>query len=278
MRLWCWCWSAPLQINGLLISLVGHMIWVTLGGSAPRKAEHYSYGLWACCEQDVGLLCFRVNFPTHITCISWAAGFACWEHTWLFHGFCWANIHSVIPYSSPLQSGISSVIICFLITTSGCAGFHRSSPHSLWSSAHPLLLKIPHCLPSCQELLPALLPLWLIPFCLEFGRNVAFRKHFPLPFVIDFILMLINEWIQANDKQNCHILFTTNLCIYFLVSYRIQCSHVKYSFCPNQRKKRGKLTKWKMKIFSLENGRKKKELILAPHRVHEKYSHIIVTI
>lgn len=45
-----------------------------------------------------------------------------------------------------------------------------------------------------------------------------------------------------------------------------------------EKKERGKLTKWKMKIFSLENGRKKNELILAPHRVHEKYSHIIVTI
>lgn len=42
-----------------------------------------------------------------------------------------------------------------------------------------------------------------------------------------------------------------------------------------KKKERGKLTKWKMKIFSLEKGRKKKKLILAPHQVHEKMCHIV---
>lgn len=103
----------------------------------------------------------------------------------------------------------------------------------LVGSAHTLPLRMLLGLPSCQQLIPAFPCVEWAPFCLESQKTTALRGFFSLLSDMGFILMLTSEWVQANGKQNCHMLFAVNLHTCFLMHYGIQWSLLKLSVYTN---------------------------------------------
>lgn len=187
---WSWCWCAPVQLSGL-----GSLCDLTYTTRlSPRRGG--AGLLWSLCLSWEGYwFPYSQSELCNTSHLSWVVRLLVWKEMSLSRSFLQSPTflsHTTFP---SFWSSVSSVIIYFLIMTSGCAEFPRPPSLSMWASGHPHKTKH-QLIPLAARPFPCP-PLFVThssaPWIWE--DTGAQKASFALAFNVDFILILTSGWM-----------------------------------------------------------------------------------